>query len=50
MSTKISKIRSDKRCKYDDAFKAEALRLASKSRRTEVATQQLRSSPKLRYR
>ena len=33
-----------------DAFKAEALRLASESRSTQAAAQQLGSCPKLRYR
>ena len=40
----------DKRRKYDDAFKAEALRLATESRSTQAAAQQLGISPKLLYR
>lgn len=40
----------DKRRKDDDAFKAEALRLASESRSTQAAAQQLGISPKLLYR
>jgi transposase len=40
----------DKRRKYDDAFKAEALCLASESRSTQAAAQQLGISPKLLYR
>jgi transposase len=50
MSTKSSKSTPDKRRKYDDAFKAEALRLASESRSTQAAAQQLGISPKLLYR
>jgi transposase len=46
MSTKSSKTTPDKRRKYDDAFKAEALRLALESR----STQQFGISPKLLYR
>ena len=41
MSTKSRKTTPDKRRKYDDAFKAEALRLASESRSTQAAAQQL---------
>jgi len=40
----------DKRCKYDHALKAAALRLASDSRSTQAIAQQLGISPKLRYR
>jgi transposase len=50
MSTKSSKTTLDKRRKYTDAFKAEALRLASESRSTQAAAQQLGISPKLLYR
>ncbi|WP_310395367.1 transposase [Hymenobacter sp.] len=35
---------------YDEAFKAEALRLASESRSTQAAARQLGISPKLLYR
>ena len=40
----------DKRRKYDEAFKVVALRLASESRSTQAAAQQLGISPKLLYR
>ena len=50
MTAKKSKTTPDKRRKYDDAFKAEALRLASESRSTQAAAQQLGISPKLLYR
>ncbi|MGI4737567.1 MAG: transposase [Janthinobacterium lividum] len=50
MSVKSSKSTPDKRRKYDDTFKAEALRLASESRSTQAAAQQLGISPKLLYR
>lgn len=50
MSTKSSKPTPDKRRKYDDAFKTEALRLAAESRSTQAAAQQLGISPKLLYR
>jgi len=50
MSVNTSKSTPDKRRKYDNAFKAEALRLASESRSTEAAAQQLGISPKLLYR
>ncbi|WP_022821635.1 transposase [Hymenobacter norwichensis] len=50
MSAKSSKSTPDKRRKYDDAFKAEALRLASESRSTQAAAQQVGISPKLLYR
>jgi transposase len=39
----------NKRRKYDEAFKAEALRLASESRSTQATAQQLGISPKLLY-
>ena len=41
MTAKKSKSTLDKRRKYDDAFKAEALRLATESRNTQAAAQQL---------
>jgi transposase len=41
---------SDKGRKYDEAFKAEALRLAGESRSTQAAARQLGISPKLLYR
>ena len=50
MSTKSNKTTPDKWRKYDDASKAEALRLAAESRSTQAAAQQLGSSPKLLYR
>ncbi len=50
MSAEKSKKTPTKRRKYDDAFKAEALRLASESRSTQAAARQLGISPKLRYR
>ena len=50
MSTRSSKPTPDKRRKYDDAFKTEALRLAAGSRSTQAAAQQLGISPKLLYR
>jgi transposase len=50
MSAEKSKKTPDKRRKYNDAFKAEALRLASESRSTQAAAQQLGISPKLLYR
>ena len=50
MSTISSKPTPDKRRKYDDAFKTEALRLAAESRSTQAAAQQLGISPKLLYR
>jgi transposase len=45
MSAEKSKKTPDKRRKYDDAFKAEALRLASESRSTQAAAQTLRQQP-----
>ncbi|RZJ94419.1 MAG: hypothetical protein EOO60_03100 [Hymenobacter sp.] len=50
MSVEKNKKTPDKRRKYDNAFNAEALRLASESRSTQAAAQQLGSSPKLLYR
>lgn len=50
MATKTSGSSLDKRCKYDAAFKAEALRLASESCSTQAAARQLGISPKLLYR
>ena len=50
MATKTSGSSPDKRRKYDDAFKVEALRLATGSRSTQAAAQQLGISPKLLYR
>ena len=50
MATKTNGASPDKRRKYDEAFKAEALRLASESRSTQAAARQLGISPKLLYR
>ena len=50
MTAKKSKTAPDKRRKYDDAFKVEALRLVSESRSTQAAAQQLGMSLKLLYR
>ena len=50
MATKTSGSSPDKRRKYDEAFKAEALRLASESRSTQAAARQLGISTKLLYR
>ena len=50
MTAKKSGASADKRRKYDEAFKAGALRLASESRSTQAAAQQLGISPKLLYR
>ena len=50
MAIKTSGASPDKRRKYDEAFKAEALRLASESRSTQAAARQLGISPKLLYR
>ena len=41
MATKTSGTSPDKRRKYDEAFKAEAPRLASESRSTQAAARQL---------
>ncbi|OGX90983.1 transposase [Hymenobacter coccineus] len=49
MSAEKGKKTPDKRRKYDDAFKAEALRLAAKSRSTQAAAQQFGISLKLLY-
>ena len=49
MAAKTSGSSPDKRRKYE-AFKAEALRLASESRSTQAAARQLGISPKLLYR
>ena len=50
MATKTSGPSPDKRRKYDEVFKAEALRLAGESRSTQAAARQLGISPKLLYR
>ena len=50
MASKASGASPDKRRKYDEAFKAEALRLAGESRSTQAAARQLGISPKLLYR
>ena len=50
MATKTSGSSPDKRRKYGEAFKVEALRLAGESRSTQAATRQLGISPKLLYR
>ena len=50
MTAKKSKTTPDKRRKYDEAFKAKALRLATESRSTQAAARQLGISPKLLYR
>ena len=50
MASKVSGASPDKRRKYDKAFKAEALRLASESRSTQAVARQLVISPKLLYR
>ena len=50
MATKTNGASPDKRRKYDEAFKAEALRLAGESRSTQAAARQLGISPKLLYR
>ncbi len=50
MTVKKSGASPDKRRKYDEAFKAEALRLAAESRSTQAAARQLGISPKLLYR
>jgi transposase len=49
MSVEKNKKTPDKRRKYDDVFKAEALRLASESRSTQAVAQQLCISSKLLY-
>ena len=50
MTAKKSGASPDTRRKYDEAFRAEARRLASESGSTQAAVQQLGSRPKLRYR
>ncbi|WP_159451993.1 transposase [Hymenobacter roseosalivarius] len=50
MASKSSGASPDKRRTYDEAFKAEAQRLASESRSTQAAARQLGISPKLLYR
>ena len=47
MTAKKSGSSPDQRRKYDEAFKAEALRLASESRSTLAAARALGISPKL---
>ena len=47
MATKSSGASPDKRRKYDEAFKTEALRLASESGSTQAAARQLGISPRL---
>lgn len=49
MSVEKSKKTPDKQRKYADAFKAEALRLASESCNTQAAAQQLGISSKILY-
>jgi transposase len=49
MATKTSGSSPNKRRKYDEVFKAKALRLAGESRSTQTAARQLSSSPKLLY-
>ena len=50
MAIKTSGSSPDKRRKYDETFKVEALRLAGESRSTQAAARQLGISPKLLYR
>jgi len=50
MTTKFSGASPDEHRKYDEAFKAKALRQASETSSTQVAAQQLGISPKLLYR
>jgi len=50
MAAKTSGTSPDKRRKYDEAFKAEALRLAGESCSTQAAARQLGIIPKLLYR
>ena len=45
MAAKTSGASPDKRRKYDEAFKAAALRLAGESRSTQAASRQLGISP-----
>jgi transposase len=50
MTAKKNGASPDQRRKYDEAFKAEALRLAVESRSTQAAARQLGISPKLLFR
>lgn len=50
MATNTNGASPDKCRKYDEAFKTEALRLASGSRSTQAAARQLGISSKLLYR
>lgn len=50
MATTFNETSPDKRHKYDEAFKAEALRLASEIRSTQLAAGQLSINTKLLYR
>ncbi|OGX82101.1 transposase [Hymenobacter coccineus] len=50
MTAQKSGVSLDKRRKYGEAFKAEALRLASESRSTQAAARQLGIIPKVLYR
>jgi len=50
ITTKKSGSSPDQRRKYDEAFKAEALRLVSESPSTQAAARELGISPKLLYR
>ncbi|MFD1875697.1 transposase [Hymenobacter bucti] len=50
MATKNKGASPDKRRKYDEAFKAEALRLTGESRSTQAAARRLGISSKLLYR
>lgn len=47
MATPLQESKPDKRRKYDDAFKTEALRLAGESRSTRAAARQLGISERL---
>jgi transposase len=50
MAIKTNGTSPDKRRKYDEAFKTEALRLAGERRSTQAAARQLGISPRLLYR
>ena len=50
LATKSSGASPDKRRKHNNVFKAKTLRLASESRSTQAAAQQLGISPELLYR
>ncbi|GAB3843700.1 hypothetical protein GCM10028822_00150 [Hymenobacter terrigena] len=50
MATKTNRASPGKRRKFEEAFKAEALRLAGESRSTQAAARQLSISPELLYR